>query len=161
MIQTADDVRAEAESFGATEEVFQVVSFEVGAEEYAVDILEVQEIIRMVEITEVPKAPHFVEGVINLRGKVIPIVDLRLRFGLPIVERTKDTRIVVVDVARIILGFIVDSVSEVLRIPSSLIESPPNGKQGGSEFYKGVGRVEGRLLILLDLNRLLGQGAGF
>lgn len=161
MIQTADDVRAEAESFGATDEVIQVVSFEIEAEEYAVDILEVQEIIRMVEITQVPKAPHFVEGVINLRGKVIPIVDLRLRFGMSSAERTKDTRIVVVDVSRIILGFIVDSVSEVLRVPSSLIEPPPNGKQGGAEFHKGVGRVDGRLLSLLDLNRLLGHGAGF
>jgi len=141
--------------------VFQVVSFEIGTEEYAVDILEVQEIIRMVEITQVPKAPHFVEGVVNLRGKVIPIVDLRLRLGLSSVERTKDTRIVVVDVSRIILGFIVDSVSEVLRIPSSLIEPPPNGNHGGAEFHKGVGRVENRLLILLDLNRLLGQGVGF
>ena len=161
MIQTADDVHTESGSMGMTEEVFQVVSFEIGTEEYAVDILEVQEIIRMVEITQVPKAPHFVEGVINLRGKVIPIVDLRLRFGLSAAERTKDTRIVVVDVSRIILGFIVDSVSEVLRIPSSLIEPPPSGKQGSSEFHKGVGRVDGRLLILLDLNRLMGNGVGF
>ena len=139
------------------EEVSQVVSFEIGTEEYAVDILEVQEIIRMVEITTVPKAPHYVEGVINLRGKVIPIIDLRLRFGLPFAERTKETRIIVVDVSRIIIGLIVDSVSEVLRIPSSLIEPPPNGKGGGAEFHKGVGRVDARLLILLDLERLLGK----
>ena len=112
----------------------------------------------MVEITPVPKAPHYVEGVINLRGKVIPIVDLRSRFGLSTAEHTQDTRIVVVDVSRIILGFIVDSVSEVLRIPSGLIESPPNGRQGGAEFYKGVGRVDGRLLIFLDLDRLVGMG---
>jgi len=141
MIQAATDIHSEIEHVDSTEEVFQVVSFEIGAEEYTVDILEVQEIIRMVEITPVPKAPHYVEGVINLRGKVIPIIDLRLRFGLSSAERTKDTRIVVVDVSRIILGFIVDSVSEVLRIPSHLIESPPSGKQGGAEFYKGVGRV--------------------
>jgi len=156
MIQTADGIRTEIDSMDVTDEEFQVVSFEIGTEEYAVDILEVQEIIRMVEITSVPKAPHYVEGVINLRGKVIPIVDLRSRLGLSAVEYTKDTRIVVVDVSRIILGFIVDSVSEVLRIPSNLIESPPNGKQGGAEFYKGVGRFDGRLLIFLDLNRLVG-----
>ncbi len=156
MIQTAEGIGSEIDSGDLTEEMFQVVSFEIGTEEYAVDILEVQEIIRMVEITSVPKASHYVEGVINLRGKVIPIVDLRSRFGLSGAEGTKDTRIVVVDVSRIILGFIVDSVSEVLRIPSSLIESPPNGNQGGAEFYKGVGRVDGRLLIFLDLDRLVG-----
>ncbi len=161
MIQTANDIHSKIDNVDGTEEEFQIVSFEIGTEEYAVDILEVQEIIRMVEITSVPKAPHYVEGVINLRGKVIPIIDLRHRFGLSAAERTKDTRIVVVDVSRIILGIIVDSVSEVLRVPSSLIEPPPSGKQGGSEFHKGVGRVDGRLLILLDLNRLLGRGVGF
>ncbi|RMH09568.1 MAG: chemotaxis protein CheW [Nitrospirae bacterium] len=142
-------------------EVLQVVSFDIGTEEYAVDILAVQEIIRMVEITKVPKAPYYVEGVINLRGKVIPIIDLRLRFGLPPAERTKETRIVVVDVSDIILGLIVDSVTEVIRIPSSLIEPPPNGKQGGAEFHKGIGRINGRLLILLDLDRLLGRDSLF
>ena len=158
MIMTGGQTQNESEMMDAIlEEVSQVVSFEIGAEEYAVDILEVQEIIRMVEITAVPNAPHYVEGVINLRGKVIPIIDLRLRFGLATEERTKETRIIVVDVSRIVIGFIVDSVSEVLRIPNSLIEPPPSGKGGSSEFYKGVGRVEGRLLILLDLERLLGR----
>ena len=158
MILTGDQTLKESEVTDSfLEEVSQVVSFEIGSEEYAVDILEVQEIIRMVEITPVPNAPHYVEGVINLRGKVIPIVDLRLRFGLPLAERTKETRIVVVDVSRIIIGLIVDSVSEVLRIPASLIEPPPNGKGGSSEFHKGVGRVDARLLILLDLERLLGR----
>lgn len=161
MIQTTDEQQVNQDSSSYSGEVFQVVSFEIGPEEYAVDILEVQEIIRMVEITPVPKAPYFVEGVINLRGKVIPIIDLRLRFGLSAAERTKETRIVVVDVSRMILGLVVDSVSEVLRVPSDLIESPPNGKQGGAEFHKGVGRIDGRLLIMLNLNRLLGQGAAF
>ncbi len=146
------------ESADFSEDEFQVVSFDIGAEEFAVGILEVQEIIRMVEITQVPKAPHYVVGVINLRGKVIPIMDLRLRFGLPAAERTKETRIVVVDIARIILGLIVDSVSEVLRIPSSEVEPPPSGSQAGSEFHKGVGKVDDRLLILLDLHRLVGKG---
>lgn len=161
MIQTADEKQMSEDISNYSEEIFQVVSFEIGSEEYAVDILEVQEIIRMVEITPVPKAPYFVEGVINLRGKVIPIIDLRLRFGLSAAEQTKETRIVVVDVSRVILGLVVDSVSEVLRVPSNLIESPPSGKQGGAEFHKGVGRIDGRLLIMLNLNRLLGQGAGF
>lgn len=161
MIEVADDPQVGQDFSGYSEEVFQVVSFDIGSEEYAVDILDVQEIIRMVEITPVPKAPYYVEGVINLRGKVIPIIDLRQRFGLSEAERTKETRIVVVDVSRVILGLVVDSVSEVLRVPSSLIESPPNGKQGGAEFHKGVGRIDGRLLIMLNLNRLLGQGAAF
>jgi len=160
MIQAAEEPETQEDASVFSDEVFQVVSFDIGTEEYAVDILEVQEIIRMVEITPVPKAPYYVEGVINLRGKVIPIIDLRLRFGLSAADRTKETRIVVVDVSRIIIGLVVDSVSEVIRIPSSLVEPPPNGKQGGAEFYKGVGRVEGRLLILLDLPRLLGQAVG-
>jgi len=156
MIQTADGIGSTTDSMDSMDEVLQVVSFEIGDEEYAVDILEVQEIIRMVEITPVPKAPHYVEGVINLRGKVIPIIDIRRRFGMSVAECTKETRIVVVDVSRIIIGIIVDSVSEVLRIPSNLIEPSPSGKQGGTEFHKGVGRVDGRLLSLLSLDRLLG-----
>ena len=135
------------------------MSFHVGEEEFAIDILGVQEIIRMVELTPVPNAPHFVEGVINLRGKVIPIIDLRSRFGLPSAERTKDTRIIVVEISNTVLGFIVDSVEEVLRLPESLIENPPNtGRGGSSDFHRGIGRVGGRLLILLDLGQILGIG---
>lgn len=141
-----------------SEEVLELVSFHIGPEEYAIDILSVQEIIRVVEITKVPKAPHYVEGVINLRGKVIPIVDLRSRFGLPPAERTKETRIIVVDVGRMIMGLIVDAVSEVLRVPLHLIEPPPSGRQGPMEFHKGVGKLDGRLLILLDLDRMLAKG---
>jgi len=139
-------------------EVLQLVSFQIGLEEYAIDILCVQEI--MVEITRVPNAPHYVEGVLNLRGKVIPIINLRTRLGLSSTEHTKDTRIVVVDVAHVLLGFIVDSVEEVLRLPEEFIEPPPlTGRGGADEFHKGVGRVEGRLLILLDLELLFGVGA--
>ena len=141
-------------------EVLQLVSFQLGPEEYAIDILGVQEIIRVVEITRVPNAPHYVEGVLNLRGKIIPIINLRRRLGLSSTEHTKDTRIVVVDVAHLLLGFIVDSVEEVLRLPEEFIEPPPStGRGGADEFHKGVGRVEGRLLILLDLGLLFGVGA--
>jgi len=146
--------------FEGSGEVLQLVSFQLGPEEYAIDILGVQEIIRMVEITHVPNAPHFVEGVVNLRGKVIPIINLRTRLGLSSAEPTKDTRIVVVEVAHLILGFIVDSVEEVLRLPEEFIEPPPaTGRSGGDDFHKGVGRVDGRLLILLDLELLFGIGA--
>ena len=141
--------------------LLQLVSFHVGDEEFAIDILGVQEIIRMVELTAVPNAPYFVEGVINLRGKVIPILDLRSRFGLPPTDRTKNTRIIVVEIHKTVLGFIVDSVEEVLRLPESLIETPPNTGRGGSaEFHKGIGRVNGRLLMLLDLGQILGVETG-
>lgn len=141
-------------------EELQLVSFQLGPEEYAIDILGVQEIIRMVEITPVPNAPHYVEGVVNLRGKVIPIINLRTHLGLPMAEYTKDTRIIVVEVGRLILGFIVDSVEEVMRLSQDLIEPPSSTGRGGAEVYhKGVGRVDGRLLILLDLKLLFGLGA--
>lgn len=143
------------EAYEGNGEVLQLVSFQLGPEEYAIDILGVQEIIRVVEITHVPNAPHFVDGVVNLRGKVIPIINLRTRLGLSAVEPTKDTRIVVVEVAHLILGFIVDSVEEVLRLPEEFIE-PPSSTGGAADFHKGVGRVDGRLLILLDLELLFG-----
>lgn len=139
------------------EAVLQLVSFRLGKEEFAIDILGVQEIIRLVEITQVPKAPHYVEGVVNLRGKVIPIINLRSKFGLSLVDPTKDTRIIVVEVEHSILGFVVDSVEEVLRLPAAFIEpSPTSGRGGSDDFHKGVGRVEGRLLVLLDLQLLFG-----
>ena len=138
--------------------VLQLVSFQLGDEIFAIDILGVQEIIRMLEITQVPNAPHYVEGVVNLRGKVIPIINLRARFGLPGTASSKDTRIVVVEVAHMILGFIVDSVEEVLRLPEECIESPPpTGRGGAEECHKGVGRVNGCLVLLLDLERLFGN----
>lgn len=134
----------------------QLVSFNIGSEEFGVDILKVREINRMVEITRVPQAPHYVEGVINLRGKVIPIVDLRKRFGLELKEHDKNTRIVVVDIGGNILGMIVDSVSEVLRLPASTIEPPPEIVTGvNSEYIKGVAKLEDRLLIFLDLSRVI------
>jgi len=137
-------------------ELIQLVTFSIGEEEFGVDILKVQEIIRTMEITKVPKAPHFVEGVINLRGNVIPIVDLRKRFGLKIREYDKHTRIIVIEINKMIVGFVVDSVSEVLRIPANTVEPPPPVVAGlESEYISGVGKLEDRLLILLDLDRLL------
>ena len=161
MVEVDTQPNVEDQSLEDRGEIHQLVSFHVGTEEFAIDILGVQEIIRMVELTPVPNAPHYVEGVINLRGKVIPILDLRARFGLPAGERTKETRIIVVDISDTILGFIVDSVQEVLRLPEDLIEPPPTTGRGGSaEFHKGIGRVEGRILILLDMNQLIGTGDG-
>ena len=139
-------------------ELLQLVTFSIGGEEFGVDILKVQEIIRMLDITRVPKAPDFVEGVINLRGKVIPIIDLRKRFGLVSKGHDKNTRIIVIDINDMIVGYIVDSVSEVLRIPADTVEPPPPVVAGlDSEYISGVGKLDDRLLIFLDLDRLLSQ----
>jgi purine-binding chemotaxis protein CheW len=144
---------------GGGEEFWQLVTCRLGREEFAIDILSVQEIIRMVEVTRVPKAPAFVEGVINLRGRIIPVLDLRQRLGMADAERTEQSRIVVVSVHSLIVGLLVDSVSEVLRIPCSTIEAPPAlGSTVGAEFIRGVGRIADRLLIVLDLNRLFSPG---
>jgi purine-binding chemotaxis protein CheW len=137
-------------------ELLQMVTFSIGDEEFGVEILRVQEIIRIMEITKVPRAPEFVEGVINLRGKVIPILDLRKRFGMETRDHDKNTRIIVIEINKMIVGFVVDAVSEVLRIPANLVEPPPPVVAGlESEYISGVGKLEDRLLILLDLNRLL------
>ncbi len=137
-------------------ELLQLVTFSIGEEEFGVEILKVREIIRMLEITRVPRAPEFVEGVINLRGSVIPILDLRKRFGLVSKDNDKDTRIVVINIHNMTVGFIVDSVSQVLRIPANTVEPPPPVVAGlDSEYIEGVGKLEDRLLILLDLDRLL------
>ncbi len=138
------------------QKLIQLVTFSIGEEEFGVDILRVQEIIRTMEITKVPRAPEFVEGVINLRGKVIPIVDLRRRFGQESKEHDKYTRIIVMEIDMMIVGFVVDSVSEVLRIPANSVQPPPPVVSGmDSEYIEGVGKLEDRLLILLDLNLLL------
>lgn len=141
-----------------TNSLIQLVTFKIGDEEFGVDILKVQEIIRMMPITKVPNAPGFVEGVINLRGKVIPVIDMRKRFGMPAATHDDKTRIEVMDLQGQIVGFVVDAVSEVLRIKESTVEPPPAVVAGiGSEYMRGVGKLEDRLLILLDLDRLLDE----
>lgn len=136
--------------------LLQLVTFSIGEEEFGVDILRVQEIIRTMEITKVPRAQAFVEGVINLRGKVIPIIDLRRRFGLPGKPFDKNTRLIVIEMSGMIVGFVVDAVSQVLRIPASTVEVPPAVVAGvDSEYISGVGKLQDRLLILLDLDKLL------
>ena len=141
---------------GGGEELLQLVSFSIGDEEFGVDILRVQEINRMLDVTRVPNAPEYVDGVINLRGKVIPIVDLRQRFGMERREHDKNTRIIVVELSGQVLGFVVDAVREVLRIPRSVTEPPP-ALAGGvrEEYITAVGKLDDRLLILLDLEKVL------
>ena len=137
-------------------ETMQVVSFKLGSEEYGVDIAQVQEINRMVAVTHVPRAPQFMEGVINLRGQLIPIIDLRARFGMARAEHTKNTRIVVTEIGAKRVGMVVDSVSEVLRLPADQVEPAPEMITGvDTEYIRGVGKIEDRLIILLDLGRII------
>jgi len=137
----------------------QLVSFKVSEEEYGIDILQVQEIIRMLPIAIVPSAPNFVKGVIDLRGEVIPIIDMRKRFKLPSTPYDNETRIIVVHTHDFTVGFIVDAVYKVMRINESTIEPAPpvltNVNGDGQNYIRGVSKLEKGLLILLDLNNLI------
>ncbi len=135
----------------------QLVTFEVASEEFAVDILAVQEINRMMDLTRVPQSPADVEGVINLRGRIIPVLDLRKRFGFASGERSSENRIIVVEVHGKVIGFIVDRVHEVLRISGEIVEPAPTMVCSiDADFIAGVGKLPDRLLILLDLKKLFG-----
>jgi purine-binding chemotaxis protein CheW len=136
-------------------DLLQLVSFHLGGEEFGLDILRVQEIIRIQPLTRVPNSPDFIAGVMNLRGRIIPVVALRRRFGLEQIAADKQTRIVVVETNGAVLGFIVDAVSEVLRIPADTIEPPPGVGKAERQYVSGVGKIEDRLLILLDVDRLV------
>lgn len=140
------------------DDLIQLVTFRIGEEEFGVDIVAVKEIIRLMQITMVPRAPEFIEGVINLRGKVIPVVNMRKRFNKAQHAPDSSTRIVVMELDQKIVGFLVDGVSEVLRIPETTVEDPPPVVAGiGSEYIRGIGKLDNRLLILLDLDHLLGS----
>lgn len=129
----------------------QLVVFQLGQEEYGVDIQTVQEIIRPVKITRVPGAPEHVEGVIDLRGKIIPVIDLHKKLQLGQRQNTESARIIVVQVDDALTGIIVDGVSEVLRLPAEQIEKPDMTDEA---FIEGVGKLNGRLIILLKIERL-------
>ena len=136
-------------------ELLQLVSFVVGDEEFAVPILSVQEINRMMQITRVPQSPEYVEGVINLRGKIIPVIDLRKRFSMGELKDTTDARIIVVEVDNRVIGFTVDRVNEVLRINSDIVDPPPSICSNiSTDYIQGVGKLNDRLLIMLNLEKL-------
>lgn len=136
----------------------QLVVFQLGAELYGVEIARVHEIIRLQTVTRVPRAPAFVDGVINLRGKVIPVVDLRRRFGLASADHSRASRIVVVEIGDQVVGVVVDGVSEVLRVNTAVVE-PPSPVVAGidSEYLNGIAKLPDRLVILLDLDRILAR----
>jgi len=138
------------------DEVLQFVTFTLNNEEYAVDILSVQEINRVTEITKVPNSPDYVEGVINLRGKVIPVINLRKKFNFEEKAIDDSSRIIIMEIQGIINGVIVDSVSEVLRISASAIEAaPPVASDSISQFIKGLAKLDNRLIILVEIDNLI------
>ena len=133
------------------------LTFRLAQEEYGLEILKVREIIGIMDITAVPRTPDFIQGVINLRGKVIPVIDLRRKFDMPGSERTEETCIIVVDVGAIEMGIVVDKVSEVMNIPGEQIEDAPSfGASVDTRFILGMGKANGRVTILLDIAKVLG-----
>jgi purine-binding chemotaxis protein CheW len=148
----------------ATEATEHLVTFLLGSEEYGVDVRAVQEIIRVTEITQVPRAPSFIKGVINLRGRIIPVVDLKRKLNLGEVAASRQARIVVAKLRERLIGLLVDGASQVLRVPVSSIEAAPDEVvEVNAHYLRGVAKLESRLVILLDLQAVLslelGEGA--
>ena len=136
-----------------------IVGFQVGRETYGVPITSLHEIVRVPEITAVPDAPDYLEGVINLRGKIVSVMDLRKRFGEKQVGLKRGNRILVVEHGGRLAGLIVDSASEVLKIPVEDVEAPPAVfQEGGLNCVTGLGKVKGRLVVLLDMSKLMAAG---
>jgi purine-binding chemotaxis protein CheW len=138
------------------------LSFYLSKEEYGIAILKVREIIGMVDVTPLPRTPEFVRGVINLRGKIIPVIDLRRKFNMQPADYTNETCIVVVDVGRegessVQVGCIVDTVSEVLSVDSEQFEQPPRCANASGDYIAGLGKLKDRVLILLDIDRVIGD----
>ncbi len=140
----------------AVEATEHLATFYLDREEYGVDVKQVQEIRRLTEITAVPRAPEFMRGVINLRGRILPVMDLRSKLGLGAVGDTPNTRIIVVRVKERLLGLLVDGASQVLKVPLSRIEPPPEEVvERGGDYIRGVAKLDDRLIILMDIERLL------
>lgn len=158
MDKAQQEANSERQSVGKNEGeiIHHLVTFNLGKEEYGVEIGSVQEIIRATDITPVPGAPVHVRGVINLRGKIIPVVDLRRRFVLPAAEAGDARRIVVVELGEKRIGMLVDSVSQVIKVPAGIVEDIPEEATSLDENYiRGIGKLDSRLIIILDLNRSL------
>ena len=138
-----------------SEDSTNLVTFRLGTGEYAIDIMQAKEIIKMEKITLIPNAPDFVEGVINLRGNIIPIIDLKKRFNLEETDGDKNTGIIIVKIEDVDMGIIIDSISKVVSMANSDIQPPPPMLSGiGQKYIKGVGKLEDKLLVVLDLEKL-------
>lgn len=133
----------------------QLVVFRLAKEEYALSITKVQEINRLVPITKLPQTPSFMEGIINLRGRIIPVIDLRKRFQLAVNEHSDDSRIIIIELNGQTVGIIVDAVTEVVRMNQSEVEPPPPSFVLDAQYIHGVGKIDGRLLILLNIDNIL------
>ena len=138
-----------------SEQELQLVTFRLASEEYGLPITKVQEINRLVPVTKLPQTPNFLEGIINLRGRIIPVIDLRKRFAMAISDHDDDTRIIIVEIKGQIVGLTVDAVTEVIRINTANIELPPESVAVDSRYIDGVGKIDERLIILLDIDNIL------
>lgn len=137
------------------EDELQLVTFRLASEEYGLPITKVQEINRLLPVTKLPQTPSFMEGIINLRGRIIPVIDLRKRFRLPITDHNDDTRIIVVEISGQTVGVTVDAVTEVVRLSTADVEAPPASTVVESRYINGVGKINDRLIILLDIDQVL------
>jgi len=138
------------------DDLIQLAAFRLGDEEFAIDIMRIKQIIPPQRITKVPKAPRFVEGVVELRGSILPIVDLRRRFDLPNLELTRASKYIIVSIEGRLVGLVVDAVSQVLRVPRTDVKPPPEfGPAAGPNFFSGVYQIGGRMVMILDLDQIL------
>lgn len=150
--KTAESVIDDTDSL----DILQLVSFKLDEIEYGIDILSVHEILRIPEITRLPNTPEYIKGVINLRGNVIPVVDIRLRFGMQQVALTELSRIIVVEIGEKLVGLLVDNVHQVIRLSRSRIDEPHDLIEGiSTEFISGIGRLQDRLIVILRLDNIL------
>lgn len=151
-----DERRKENTDNNTDDEVLQWVTFKLNNETYGINVMQVQEVLRYSEIAPVPGAPHYVLGIINLRGNVVTVINTRSRFGLESSEITDNTRVVIIESESHVIGILVDSVAEVVYLRASEIDHAPNvGNDESAKFIQGVSNREGELLILVDLNKLL------
>jgi purine-binding chemotaxis protein CheW len=152
----SDERRNASEDADGNDEVLQWVTFKLDSETYGINVMQVQEVLRYSEIAPVPGAPMYVLGIINLRGNVVTVIDTRTRFGLETSEITDNTRVVIIELEKQVIGILVDSVAEVVYLRASEIDIAPNvGNDESAKFIQGVSNKDGELLILVDLNKLL------
>lgn len=159
---TKSEAGSKAKTMDASGPAQKLLSFGLGKEEYGLDILAVREIIGLIDITPLPRTPEYVKGVINLRGKIIPVIELRTRFGMPSVTYTEETCIIVVDVPTDgesesrLMGVVVDTVREVLDVPKSAIEPPPEfGCNIPMDYITGIGKVKDKVVVMLDTSKVM------